>query len=185
MASDDPFELPQKSDDRTIIRPIPGGKRSDLRYSSPIPETDSSLASLPRHGRLNPLERASSGLLALLTRINSSKNQSDPLGLKNKIIREIQQFQLNAQSSDIDSDTISSSRYVLCTVLDEAVSNTPWGNSSGWEQQSLLSLFHKEVSGGERFFDLLKSLAQNPPSALSPPSPLEGVIASSKTEKTN
>ncbi|MDD1614221.1 MAG: type IVB secretion system protein IcmH/DotU [Methylococcaceae bacterium] len=162
MTSDDPFFTPQQSDDRTIIRPIPGGKRSDLRYSSPPPEADSSISSLPRLGRLNPLEKASSGLLALLTRLNTSQNQSDPAGLKNKIIKEIQQFQLNAQSSEIDPDTISSSRYVLCTVLDEAVLSTPWGNSSGWSQQSLLSLFHKEVSGGERFFDLLKSLAQNP-----------------------
>lgn len=162
MTSDDPFFTPQQSDDRTIIRPIPGGKRSDLRYSSPPPETDSSISSLPRLGRLNPLEKASSGLLALLTRLNTSQNQSDPVGLKNKIIKEIQQFQLNAQASGIDPDTISSSRYVLCTVLDEAVLSTPWGNSSGWSQQSLLSLFHKEVSGGERFFDLLKSLAQNP-----------------------
>ena len=161
MASDDPFLSPQQSDDRTIIRPIPGGKRSDLRYSSP-PETDSSIPSLPRLGRLNPLEKASSGLLALLTRLNTSKNQSDPAGLKNKIIKEIQQFQLNAQACGIDPDTLSSSRYVLCTVLDEAVLSTPWGNNSGWAQQSLLSLFHKEVSGGERFFDLLKSLAQNP-----------------------
>lgn len=162
MTSDDPFFTPQQSDDRTIIRPIPGGKRSDLRYSSPPPETNSSISSLPRLGRLNPLEKASSGLLALLTRLNTSQNQSDPVGLKNKIIKEIQQFQLNAQASGIDPDTISSSRYVLCTVLDEAVLSTPWGNSSGWSQQSLLSLFHKEVSGGERFFDLLKSLAQNP-----------------------
>lgn len=98
----------------------------------------------------------------MLTRLNTSKNQSDPASLKNKIIKEIQQFQLNAQACEIDQDTISSSRYVLCTVLDEAVLSTPWGNSSGWAQQSLLSLFHKEVSGGERFFDLLKSLAQNP-----------------------
>ncbi len=162
MASDDPFLSPQQSDDRTIIRPMPGGKRSDLRYSSPPPDFDSSISSLPRLGRLNPLEKASSGLLALLTRLNTSRNHSDPVGLKNKIIKEIQQFQLNAQASEIDPDTISSSRYVLCTVLDEAVLSTPWGNSSGWAQQSLLSLFHKEVSGGERFFDLLKSLAQNP-----------------------
>jgi type VI secretion system protein ImpK len=98
----------------------------------------------------------------LLTRLNTSTNQADPAGLKNKIIKEIQQFQLNAQACQIDPETISSSRYVLCTVLDEAVLSTPWGNSSGWSQQSLLSLFHKEVSGGERFFDLLKSLAQNP-----------------------
>lgn len=163
MTSDDPFFTPQQSDDRTIIRPIPGGKRSDLRYSSPTPpETDIGISSLPRLGRLNPLEKASSGLLALLTRLNTSTNQADPAGLKNKIIKEIQQFQLNAQACEIDPETISSSRYVLCTVLDEAVLSTPWGNSSGWSQQSLLSLFHKEVSGGERFFDLLKSLAQNP-----------------------
>lgn len=163
MTSDDPFFTPQQSDDRTIIRPIPGGKRSDLRYSSPTPpETDIGISSLPRLGRLNPLEKASSGLLALLTRLNTSTNQADPAGLKNKIIKEIQQFQLNAQACEIDLETISSSRYVLCTVLDEAVLSTPWGNSSGWSQQSLLSLFHKEVSGGERFFDLLKSLAQNP-----------------------
>jgi len=77
MASDDPFLSPQQSDDRTIIRPIPGGKRSDLRYSSPPPpETDSSVSPLPRLGRLNPLEKASSGLLALLTRLNTSKKQS-------------------------------------------------------------------------------------------------------------
>jgi type VI secretion system protein ImpK len=162
MSSDDPFLSPQPSDDRTIIRPTPGGKRSDARHSPPPPEPESGTSSLPRLGLLNPLEKASSGLLALLTRLNTSKNQSDPIGLKNKIIKEIQQFQLNAQASNIDPDTISSSRYILCTVLDEAVSCTPWGNNSGWAQQSLLSLFHKEVSGGERFFDLLKSLAQNP-----------------------
>ncbi len=162
MASDDPFFSPQHSDDRTIIRPTPGGKRSDLHYSHTPTEPNNGKSSLPRLGRLNPLEKASSGLLALLTRLNTSKNQSDTVGLKNKIIKEIQQFQLNAQGCEIDPDTISSSRYVLCTVLDEAVLSTPWGNSSGWTQQSLLSLFHKEVSGGERFFDLLKSLAQNP-----------------------
>ena len=162
MVSDDPFLSPQPSDDRTIIRPTPGGKRSDARHSPPVPESESGNSSLPRLGLLNPLEKASSGLLALLSRLNTSKNQSDSISLKNKIIKEIQEFQINAQASNIDPDTISSSRYILCTVLDEAVSCTPWGHNSGWAQQSLLSLFHKEVSGGERFFDLLKSLAQNP-----------------------
>ncbi len=165
MTSDDPFDpfsSPQ-SDDRTIIRPVPGGKRSDLQTPSPakLPLSETNQA-LPRLGRLNPLEKASSGLLALLTRINCSRDQSDPAQLKNKIIREIEQFQIIAQTENIDSQTISSARYVMCTVLDEAVINTPWGNNSSWAQQSLLSLFHKEVSGGERFFHLLKLLAQNP-----------------------
>jgi type IV/VI secretion system ImpK/VasF family protein len=71
--------------------------------------------------------------------------------LKNKIIQEIQQFQITAQAEGVDPQTISSARYVMCTVLDEAVLNTPWGANSNWSQHSLLSLFHKEVSGGERF----------------------------------
>ena len=166
MSSDDPFFTPQ-SDDRTIIRPVPGGKRSDIQ--TPLPPFASKAAAapkisqaLPRLGGLNSLEKASSGLLALLTRINGSYSQSDPMALKNKIIQEIQQFQVAAQAEGVDPQTVSSARYILCTALDEAVLNTPWGNNSGWSQQSLLSLFHKEVSGGERFFLLLKSLAQNP-----------------------
>jgi len=162
MTSDDPFFSPQ-SDDRTIIRPVPGGKRSDIKI--PIPHYEPTVKSnqaLPQLGQLNSLEKASSGLLALITQINCSQSQSDPVALKNKIVHEIQQFQVAAQSQDVDTQTISSARYVLCTVLDEAVLNTPWGDNSGWAQQSLLSLFHKEVSGGERFFYLLKSLTQNP-----------------------
>lgn len=162
MTADDPFFSPQ-SDDRTIIRPVPGGKRSDLQIPSSAQEPSSQIIqALPRLGQLNALEKACSGLLALLTQINCSQSQSDPKELKNKIVHEIKQFQISAQGQNVDTQTISSARYVLCTVLDEAVLNTPWGNNSGWAQQSLLSLFHKEVSGGERFFHLLKSLAQNP-----------------------
>ncbi|WP_411727015.1 type VI secretion system protein TssL, long form [Methyloglobulus sp.] len=159
---DDPFFTPQ-SDDRTIIRPIPGGKRSDIP-TAPLPNKQPPVSTgpAPKLGSLNPLEKSASGLLALLTKLNSSYSQSDPVGLKNRIIREIEQFQITAQAEGIDPQTISSARYVLCTALDEAVLNTPWGNDCGWSQQSLLSLFHKEVSGGERFFHLLKALAQIP-----------------------
>ena len=78
------------------------------------------------------------------------------------ITQEIQAFQTQAHSQNLDSKSILTARYVLCTALDEAVLNTPWGLDSEWAQHSLLSSFHKEVSGGERFFQLLKSLGQNP-----------------------
>lgn len=162
MPSDDPFFSPP-SDDRTILRPRPGGRYSDI-HQEPVAPMQSPVAeaAIPRLGHLNPLETASSGLLALLTRLNNSRTQSDTAGLKEKIINEIKQFQTSAQAQGIDSQTITSTRYILCTALDEAVLNTPWGHSSSWTKQSLLSLFHNEVSGGERFFQLLKSLAQNP-----------------------
>ncbi|NOQ64398.1 MAG: type VI secretion system protein TssL [Methyloprofundus sp.] len=165
MSSDDPF-FTAPADDRTIIRPVPGGKRADIQTPPPTPPRAPSASqgnqALPTLGGLNPLEKASSGLLALLTRINGSQQQTNSAALKNKIIQEIQKFEVTADNSGIDTQTISSARYVMCTVLDEAVLGTPWGHNSDWSQHSLLSQFHKEVSGGDRFFQLLKSLAQNP-----------------------
>jgi type VI secretion system protein ImpK len=159
---DNPF-FPSPSDDRTIIRPMPGGKRPDSP-SMPLPNMEQPVAAgpAPKLGGLNPLEKSASGLLALLAKLNSSYSQSDPNGLKNRIIKEVEQFQVSAQIEGIDPQTITSARYVLCTVLDEAVMNTPWGSDSGWTQHSLLNIFHKEVKGGETCFRLLKSLAQNP-----------------------
>ena len=53
-------------------------------------------------------------------------------------------------------------RYVLCTFVDSAVLNTPWGAQGDWAGQSLLVIFHKEVSGGEKFFSILDRLRSNP-----------------------
>jgi type VI secretion system protein ImpK len=53
-------------------------------------------------------------------------------------------------------------RYILCTFVDSAVLNTPWGYQGDWASQSLLVVFHKEVSGGEKFFDILDRLRGNP-----------------------
>lgn len=39
---------------------------------------------------------------------------------------------------------------------------TPWGSSGVYSEQSLLMLFHNEPWGGEKFFQLLAQLAENP-----------------------
>ncbi len=52
--------------------------------------------------------------------------------------------------------------YALCASLDDVVLNTPWGSAGGWAARSLVSTFHQEVRSGERFFDLLGQLRQNP-----------------------
>lgn len=38
----------------------------------------------------------------------------------------------------------------------------PWGNESEWSKISLLSSFHNETFGGEKFFQLLDRLSKNP-----------------------
>ena len=163
MDHDDPFFQP-KGDDRTVIRPIPGGRRHDLHRQRPTRSPSRSTASgpLPQLGKLNLLESAASGLMALLTRLTGSRSFPDPDGLKNQLINEIKRFQNMALKSGVDQKMVYTARYVLCTALDEAVLNTPWGQSSNWAQKSLLSNFHKEVSGGKRFFQILKSLGKDP-----------------------
>lgn len=148
-------------DDRTVIRPRPGGHRPASPASVNHSVTVNADPVVPM-GKLNPLESAASALLALLTQLNRSPTHNNPDALKQKVSHEIRVFQERAQASGIDTESVYTARYILCTVLDEAVLNTPWGQDSGWAQSSLLSNFHKEVSGGERFFSLLKSLAQNP-----------------------
>ena len=52
--------------------------------------------------------------------------------------------------------------YALCASIDDVVLNTPWGSSGSWGARSLVSTFHQEVRSGERFFDLLEQMRQNP-----------------------
>ncbi len=57
---------------------------------------------------------------------------------------------------------IIGARYCLCTALDEAAALTPWGSRGVWPGQGLLVTFHNETWGGEKFFQLLACLSQNP-----------------------
>jgi type VI secretion system protein ImpK len=57
---------------------------------------------------------------------------------------------------------VTSARYALCACLDEAVLSTPWGAQSEWAQQTLLVALHREAWGGEKFFDMLEGISQDP-----------------------
>ncbi len=50
----------------------------------------------------------------------------------------------------------------MCTILDEAVLNTPWGAESAWTQRTLLSVFHNQTGGGEKFFIILDRMRESP-----------------------
>ena len=50
----------------------------------------------------------------------------------------------------------------MCACLDEAVLSTPWGAQSEWAQQSLLVALHRDARGGEKFFEMLKGISDDP-----------------------
>jgi type VI secretion system protein ImpK len=59
-------------------------------------------------------------------------------------------------------ETVIGARYCLCTAIDEAAAQTPWGGGGIWPRYSLLVALHNETWGGEKFFQLLAKLVQSP-----------------------
>ncbi|NOR42769.1 MAG: DotU family type IV/VI secretion system protein [Gammaproteobacteria bacterium] len=172
MANDNSTEYPG-DDDRTIFIPKPSG-RGPASMASPPPSTPPPPAppspplnyNNPHVGEftasgVNPLVSAAAGLLALPPQFLTMASHSDVAGLRNQVLEEIKTFENNARLLGINPDVTYTSRYILCTYIDEAVLNTIWGSSSSWASQSLLSTLHNETSGGETFFVILDKLLRD------------------------
>ena len=159
---DDPFF--DMDDEHTIIKPNPRG-RAPGQAQAPRPQRNvdpGKKVDLSSRPGLNPIEKAASVLLSLLSQIRNTSSHPNPNGLHKQLATEIQNFEKSAKKAGIDEKTIFIARYALCTTIDEFVMTTPWGSGSIWGNQSLLSLFHKETRGGERFFQLLNKLSEDP-----------------------
>lgn len=154
----------------TVIVPTPG------RRSAPSPAVSSAavqptapFAAIPAaagsmelsHG-LNPLMASASELIALLGELRHTVRVQNPGQLRTQVVTAIKQFENTANGKGVPSDVILSARYVLCTAIDEAVLNTPWGSEVGWSRASLLSTFHNETFGGEKVFMILSRLQSAP-----------------------
>lgn len=111
---------------------------------------------------LNSLVAAASELLSEVVRLKHSESLEDLADLNRHLTSLVTLFEARAMGDGVDNGQVSTARYVLCTVLDEAVVTTKWGNESEWSKISLLSSFHNETSGGEKVFRLLDQLSKNP-----------------------
>jgi len=111
---------------------------------------------------MNPLVAAASELLSELVRLKRVEDPQDMATLNDHLTHALKSFEVRALHNGVEGSQVMGARYVLCTVLDEAVVTTAWGNESEWSQMSLLSGFHNETFGGEKFFQLLDRLSKNP-----------------------
>lgn len=174
------FRQPSVNSDRTVVKPTPGGRVKQpavqpmpehpqqqapavpQQHAAPPPHVDTEVAYFRTSRGLNPLVNAASVLIAVFEKTKQAVNHPDIGGLHQRLVNEIKAFEIRARERGIPSEIVLSARYILCTILDEAVLNTPWGCESAWHQRSLLSIFHNETSGGEKFFVLLDRLRQSP-----------------------
>lgn len=185
-----PPDDPMGGGDRTILRPGGTGAR---RPAAPAPAPASmsapppplpTLGPAPARGAApvlpsrtaaavgigeflssgkNPLLQTATPLLVLAQRLRGTVAVPDVGGLRNQVIEEIRNFENRARSAGASAEDVLAARYALCSALDEAVLNTPWGAQSEWAAQTMLVVFHREAFGGEKFFLILERLMADPP----------------------
>lgn len=111
-------------------------------------------------GVSNPVVRAANPLLLLTVQLRHSVSPpADVARLREQAVEQVRRFEQQVRDAQLPAQTITAARYVLCTMLDEAVNNAPWGEASGWSQQTLLVTFHGETYGGAKFFQILDRLS--------------------------
>lgn len=180
--SDNPFSEPEDND-RTVIRPAPGGRRPPSASQPPPPAAVSETRAgqparapapvAPASTRLaegteniaigaDPLTAAAAPLLQLMARLRNTANAPDSGDLRERAVREVRAFEQHARDAGVPLEQLRPAHYAICAALDDVVLNTPWGNSGRWGERSLVSTFHQEVRSGERFFDLLRQMSDNP-----------------------
>ena len=82
--------------------------------------------------------------------------------LRTRAVEEIRNFERVIMAAGVPPEQARAAHYALCATLDDIVLNTPWGAYSAWASHSLVSTFHTDITGGERFFDLLTHLHKDP-----------------------
>lgn len=166
MADRDPFGTP----DGTRLRPRPGAGRRGWGEPPPRQSEPSFVETepLPEGARellgigLNPLVQAASPLLLLAGQLRGSVTPMDVEGLRHLALEEIRRFEEHARAAGIANEIVIAARYVLCAGMDESVLSTPWGAQSDWSQHPLLVALHREAWGGEKFFEMLDRISQDP-----------------------
>ncbi len=166
MSDHDPFSA-QNADGRTVVLPRPGGGHRapsprQPSHSVPPSKYNQTVTNVVGSQGLNSLVSAANVLLLTAGQLRDTLSHPDSDMLHNLVARELTNFENNARTQGATPEVILTARYLLCTFMDEIVLSTPWGSQSTWSQQTLLSKFHNEVGGGEKFFKILDKLLQEP-----------------------
>ncbi len=148
---------------QTFVMPTPGARPAAMPASTPTGfAREAALDIAYQPAGLNPLIAAANPLLNLIPQMRQITMHQDVAGLRDNLAQGLRQFEASARAAGIANEKVIAARYILCTVLDETAASTPWGGSGVWGRHSLLVMFHNEAWGGEKVFQLLTRLAQNP-----------------------
>jgi type VI secretion system protein ImpK len=137
--------------------PPQGTERNSSGPELPSGALGAGVADFVSAGR-NPILQAAVPLLVLAGRLRGQIANADVDNLQRQCVQAVRDFEDRCRRASVPDADVLAARYAICTVIDEAVLNTPWGAQSSWAGQSLLVTFHREAQGGEKFFQILDRL---------------------------
>ena len=158
---------PLDNDEPTIVKPTPGGrKRPGATVALPQQQAPGETPALDlaafASASVNPVLAAAAPILNLTRRLRGSAAQRDPETLRSRMTDEVKAFERRMLAQGVPPEQARAAHYAICAMLDDIVLNTPWGAYSAWARQGMVSTFHMDVTGGERFFDLLTHMHKDP-----------------------
>lgn len=110
----------------------------------------------------NALIDAATPLIGLVMRLRHLPDYPNIEELYGRVRNQITALDEEVRKQGYDGATQLAFRYALCSFVDEAVASTSWGSHSSWTERSLLSVFHNETWGGEKFFTVLARMLLDP-----------------------
>jgi type VI secretion system protein ImpK len=158
---------------KTMIIPNPGGRRTSAPTHNPFAKQQQSEGQRSSTAQYNPLDgKISEGenkllfygsdLINLASNLRTLEPQNTVEQLRHDIDNLIKQFDNNLAQQSVSKEIALTARYLLCCLIDEHILSTPWGIDSSWSYQTLLSKYHNETSGGEKFFLIVNKLMEQP-----------------------
>lgn len=153
-------------DDMTIVRPSPGWRRQQAPQTGPPKAAGPRPVEFDVESDLKPqtdvLADSALPLFMIVSKLRTIDSHKDVTDLRERLAGEIKSFQNRLLKQGASEQQVSTASYFMCSLIDEAVLNTPWGSQSDWGHDSLLVRFHREAWGGEEFFQTLEHLLQRP-----------------------
>jgi type VI secretion system protein ImpK len=166
MSENNPFS--DFEHNRTLIKPSTGRATRSSSAPAQVPNAappqpeNLTVPDAPGSTGQSALLQLASPLLMAASRLRYMSSHANPAALRDALVESVRKFEAGARARALTNEQVVAGRYLLCTYIDECASSTPWGGSGAWASQSLLVVFHNESSGGEKIFQLLAKLSENP-----------------------
>ncbi|MFG0459194.1 type IVB secretion system protein IcmH/DotU [Pseudomonas sp. yb_1] len=115
-----------------------------------------------RGGCANLMLDAAAPLFGLVMRLRTLDELPNIKDVHQQVRTQIDSIREEIRQHGYEPAQLLAYSYGLCLYIDEAVMERPWGKSSCWSHEPLLSIFHDETWGGEKIFTVLSRLMQEP-----------------------